>query len=61
MSACPGGEACRADTEERVRRADAELSRRRAAGEPADRWATRAADYYVSPKQLDMFLEVSCG
>jgi hypothetical protein len=41
---CPGAKACAEFWGERVRRADAELARRRVAGEPPERWATTAED-----------------
>jgi hypothetical protein len=42
---CPGAAECQKITDEQIARADAELARRRAAGEPPDRWATRSEDY----------------
>lgn len=42
---CPGGEACQEKQTARIERADAELARRRAAGEPVERWGTTAADF----------------
>lgn len=42
---CPGGEACQEKHTARIQHADAELARRRAAGEPVERWGTSAADF----------------
>lgn len=46
---CPGGEACREKQTARIARADAELVRRRAAGEPVARWGTTAEDFAGFP------------
>lgn len=42
---CPGGEACAAKQGAAISVADAELARRRAAGEPVELWGTTAADF----------------
>ncbi len=46
---CPGGEECRKKQSARIERADAELARRRAAGEPVARWGTTAEDFAGFP------------
>lgn len=46
---CPGADACRARVEASIERADAELARRRAAGEPVARWGTTAEDFAGFP------------
>lgn len=42
---CPGAEACETERSAAIAGADAELARRRAAGEPVERWGTTAADF----------------
>lgn len=42
---CPGSEDCETERTAAIARADAERARRRAAGEPVERWGTTAADF----------------